>query len=330
MKSFIYYMIYAFFFLFFYVSYTFEYMKNFEIFIIISIITIISNIISILILNKKYKIKAVKIKEYKYWDEAEFPNIEPMHAGLILNNTQIDINSIIATIFLLEKKGILNIEIYGDKYYIKLNKIEKYDIDKLKEYEQKLLKFLFSSINDERKINLFEEINNIKKDYNKRIIINDICQIEKERVNKVFYKSCWEELTTFQEVTFGILLTNCMFGFLIVIASLAAGSSFILPIIVSYISQIILLIYFSNRKQLYIKYVSEVNKLQGLYNYLMEYSTIKDKEIKYSKLYEKFFLYAVGLGIADKFEKEFNQKNIDNRLITDIKLLMNNNYFSNK
>jgi uncharacterized membrane protein len=330
MKSFVYYMIYAFLFLFLYISYTFEYMKNFEIFIIISVITIISNIINVLILNKKYKIKALNIKEYKYWDEAEFPNIEPMYAGLILNKTPIDINSIIATIFLLEKKGIFNIEIYGDNYFIKLNKTEKSAIDELKEYEQKLVKILFSSINDDKKIKLTEEINNIKEDYNKRIIVNDICKVETERVNRVFYKSCWEELTTLQEVSFGILLTNCMFGFLIVFASLAAGSNFIIPIIFSYIIQIVLLIYFSNKKQLYIKYVGEVNKLHGLYNYLIEYSTIKDKEIKYYKLYEKFFLYAVGLGIADKFENEFSQKNIENRFVTDIKLLMNNNYFLNK
>lgn len=330
MEGFKYYMIYAFLFLFIYVSYIFEFMKGFEIFIILSITTILFNILTIFILNKKYKIKVANIKEYDYWNEAQFPNIEPIIAGLILNKTPIDVNGVIATIFLLENKGILHIEISGNEYYISLNKIEKSDIDVLKTYEQKIIKFLFSSTNDDRKINLAEEIDNIKKDYNKRIIINEICKEEEENFKSKFYKHAWEEMSTIQEVFFGILTIHSMFGFFVIIASFIANTALIVPILVVYFTQILLLVYSGNNKQLYIKYLDEANKLQGLYNFLIEYSTIKEKEIKYSKLYEKFFLYAVGLGIADKFEKEFDQYNIENRFVTDIKLLMNNNYFVNK
>lgn len=328
MKAFAWYMGYAVLFLLGYVFYVFQMHNGFEVFIILSSLTIVLNILSQININKKYKNTIKDIKEYEYWNEVEFPNIEPIHAGFLLNKTSIDINGIIATIFLLEKKGIFNIEIQGDKYFIGLNKIEKTVIDELQTYEQKIVKLLFTSIDDERKIDLAEEISSIKKDPDKRIAINKICRAEQDNASYKFYKSSWQEMTTLQETLYGVLAVHSLFGFFIILA--AFYTTLIIPVIVAYLLQLTLMIYMGNRKQLYFKYVDEVNRLQGLYNYLIEYSTIKDKEIKYSKLYEKFFLYAVGLGIADKFEKEFNQGNIENEFITDIQLLIKNSYFGNK
>lgn len=72
------------------------------------------------------------------------------------------------------------------------------------------------------------------------------------------------------------------------------------------------------KKWLKPEYLEEVNKLYGLYNYLKDYSDINKKEIKYVKLYEKFFLYAVGMGLEDKFENEFKQGSIDTDSISSI------------
>ena len=287
MKLLKYWYIYAGLLVFVYMVNLFENGKGFEIFLIISIVAIVSNIITKIKLDRKYKIKINNVKEYEYWNEAEFKYIEPIHAGLILNKTPIDINGIIATIFLLEEKGIFSIEISGDKYYIKLNKIGDIDIEKLKIYEQQIVKFFFSSINDDKKIDLTKEINNIKSDYSKRIIINDICKQEQKNVFKKFYKGVFEELSKTQTIVYALLSINCIFGYLIIFAGFIHMSNLVIPMIVVYTIQVCQQLYYISSKQLYIKYLSEATKLQGLYNFLTQYSTIKDKDIKYVKLYEK-------------------------------------------
>lgn len=81
-----------------------------------------------------------------------------------------------------------------------------------------------------------------------------------------------------------------------------------------YIIPIFGIIYFVKLlKTYYVKkeYIDEVAKLRGLYNYINEFSLIKDKEIKHYELYEEYYLYAISMGLADKVEKELKLNRID-------------------
>ena len=44
--------------------------------------------------------------------------------------------------------------------------------------------------------------------------------------------------------------------------------------------------------------------------------------MKYVKLYEKYYIYAINLNIAEKFNKEFNQRIFDSSIILNLQLLL--------
>lgn len=333
-KSWIYYLPYVFIYLFIYMPLASGSKEGHLSFIIISIICIIVNIAATIRINIRDSINCKDVEEYDYWYETEFPNIEPIHAGYILNRGKIDINGIIATIFLLEQKNIFKIEIINNKYYITLNKISIEDIEKLQQYEQKIVKFLFSNMNDENEIDLSKKIKEIKNNYEQKVIINNICKEEQIEATNRFYKfHVWDRFSN-NKILFHIeyllnftLVCNIIFGIITTIYAFV-NSSVLAPFcLLVYIIQIAIVIQNNSFKTLKHEYLDEARKLNGLYNYLLKYSNIKEKEIKYYKLYEKFFLYAVGLGIADKFEKEFKQESIENYFLTDINVLLKNNYF---
>lgn len=84
-------------------------------------------------------------------------------------------------------------------------------------------------------------------------------------------------------------------------------------------------IYAIKAKVLKPNYYERANKVYGLCNYLKEYSLISSKELKYAKLYEKFYVYAVSLGIAKEFEQEFKQEIVDNNFIFYTQLIFAKN-----
>ncbi len=313
-----------------YFSYVVSLKSGFLIFLIFSLVTMFLNIVFIFRLNKKYSLETKQINDYEYWRDVDFANIDPIHASFILNKKKVNIDGIIATIFLLELNGIFKISVLENDYYIELEKITNEQINQLKDYQQKIVKFLFSGIKDDRKLNLAEKINEIRKNYDKRIIINDICDNEQNNLILKFYKpfiGFFNDLGWQGNVIFGLLFVNVIFGWLFIVVSFMFQYDYSFLVVVSYLIQVMVLIYVFNRVEMRVEYLEEARKLKGLYNYLSRFTNLGNKQIKHYKLYEKFFLYAVGLGVANRFEKEFNQKEINSRFVTDMKILFKNNYF---
>ena len=48
---------------------------------------------------------------------------------------------------------------------------------------------------------------------------------------------------------------------------------------------------------------------------------IKNSEIKYIEIYDKYYLYALGLGLTSKIEKQYNFDEIDTNLKSNLKYL---------
>jgi uncharacterized membrane protein len=161
-------------------------------------------------------------------------------------------------------------------------------------------------------------IDKIKRDDTEKIKIKRICNNVEVDISK-FYNYFLTAINFREKIVWGMFFDNVFFGILSVILTIIHASfwnSFL--IIILYIIMLVLIIYMGKKKWLKPEYLEEVNKLYGLYNYLKDYSDINKKEIKYVKLYEKFFLYAVGMGLEDKFENEFKQGSIDTDSISSI------------
>ena len=134
------------------------------------IIFFISSIVlirEILKIKKIYNFKTIKSSEYEYWRDTDFKHIEPIYAGYLIGVDKININSIIAELFYLEEKEILDIDLINSEYYISLNtKISEESLNNLKSYESTIINLFFDSVIDNRRINLKEKLKQFDKEYN--------------------------------------------------------------------------------------------------------------------------------------------------------------------
>lgn len=88
-----------------------------------------------------------------------------------------------------------------------------------------------------------------------------------------------------------------------------------------YIINIINVIIYISKKFPEAKYLVEIKKLNGLYNFLNDFSNIKNLDIKYIEIYDKYYLYALGLGLTDEIERRYKFNSIDNNLKSNFKYL---------
>ncbi|MDD2377041.1 MAG: DUF2207 domain-containing protein [Clostridia bacterium] len=306
--------------------YIFGSKKGIEVAIIIYLILIVLNLSVIIAIKKKYRLSLDKITDYEYWRDAEFVDIDPIYADYLLHKTDININGIIATIFLLEQKSVFNIEMLDDQYYITLNIIDKDIFNNLKTHEQEIVKFLFDNIKDSQKVNLSERIKDINNNYETKVIINHMCEKIECQIDKKMYKEI--KLKDF-EVRYMVLDYISIFysymGLIIAFFVLSGAGTLGTILFVMWLIHSISFIYQSvvkSGKYFKDKYLQEMNMLNGLYNFLLDFSAWDYKDMKYVKIYEKFFVYALCFGITDKVEKQFGQENIKNNIITNIEILI--------
>lgn len=267
-------------------------------------------------LKKDYKLP------YEYWREAEFKHIEPIYANYLLKTDKININNVIATLFFLERKEILNIDFIEQEYYISINnEIDENKINELKLYEKEVIKVFMDSLQNNSKVNLREKLKQFDQEYGYKIILKDIYNEIGNFARRKFYeKDNNTELMPIMQC--GVV--NMIFGILILVLTLEFSSKAFIFNLITYIMMFIFLSYF-NKSTVRIKkeYEEEVKQLSGLYNYLAAYSLMGEKELKYVEIYNEFFIYAISLGIADKVEKEFNQKELNSELRTNLQILTN-------
>lgn len=307
--------------------------ENYYIIIYIFSVPLFFTIIYLINTSIKCRINYDKVPKYDLWMETNFSNIHPMYAGYLIRKSDIDINGVIATIFLLEDKNIFKINIMNDQYYISLSpEITKGNFNKLEEFEQKIVKLLFKSFDDKTIVNINEKIKEFDKQYDYKLVLNKLYKDIKQQVRLNFfndkfnmdiddYKFGWNAFLS-QFISFNVI--NVIFGWLIVSFNFSVPTKEYAYInLTLYLLSLLILIFMVISKQIKYTYVEEVNRLNGLYEYLIHYSNIKDMEIKYEKLYDKFFLYAVGMGIADKFEKEFSQGMLKNKFKLYLQIISN-------
>ena len=293
-----------------------------EVNIIGAIILIIINIIIKKHTDKEYK-KLIKPRmEYSYWRNVEFKNITPVEAGILSGKEKIGSNTFISILFELERQDIINIELVDKKYYISLKCRDLKKINELKEYESKIIKIVFKGTEDDSKIELLKVIKLISEDLGYKTYLDNIFKEIKNNILTKYYHSytdiginsllkviplfmilinCYSLISTsflFSD-TMKQLLNSELHNYAICIN--AVGGLLVIIQIVLFIKLI---------KTFYVKdeYLDEVYKLKGLYKYIIDFSTINEKEITHYELYERYYTYAVSMGIADKFEEELKSE----------------------
>jgi len=304
---------------------------KYSVFVTVSIITIIANIVLKRKEDKKYIASINNKTEYDYWRDISFRNITPVEAGKLLGVEKIGINTFVAILFELEKKQILNIENKGDKFYISLKSTKLEEINLLPYYESGIVKLLFTGTDDKSKIELNEIINTIKKDPEKKVYLDSIYKHIEEEIKEKYYTS-YLKYNSKDSKNYLVLLIasnnimmNVFMGFIYIVALVSSFSIEDIPnIALTVIATLLQVIVTANiYRYRYIKkeYIYELRKLNGLYNYINDFSNIKEKELKYYELYEEYFLYAVSMGIADKFEVDLGYNERLNDIKTNIKFL---------
>lgn len=307
--------------------------ENYYIMIYLFGIPLFFTVIYVISTSIKCKIKYDKVPKYDLWMETEFKDIHPMYAGYLIGKSNIDINGVIATIFLLEDKEIFKIDIMNDEYYVSLSpKITKEKFNELEEFEKKIVKILFKSFDDKTIVNIKEKIEEFDKQYDYKLVLDELYKEIKGQVKLDFFSNIFNiEIddynigwNAFFSQFFSFNVINVVFGWLFVAFNFSIPTKEYAYInLVLYLLSLFMIIFMSVSKRIKIKYLKQVNQLNGLYEYLTQYSNIKGMEIKYEKLYDKFFLYSVGMGIADKFEKEFSQGKLNNKFKLYLQIISN-------
>lgn len=296
--------------------------------IIMSLVTILIDIILKIVENKRYKETLNMKLDYDYWRDVKFKDISPVEAGKLLGVEDIGINTFIVILFELEKKGILNIDYVDGKYFINLESTNLDDINNLPYYERSIVKLLFSGINDKSKLEINKVIEMIKNEPEKKVYLDNIYKKIKNNIDIKYYTNYMNRMMENSEKYFinlifhNNLIMNIFISIMYLCMLVPVGSVLSIPVAILSLIQVLLVIYINNAKYLKEEYVEEVRKLNGLYNYINDFSNIKEKEIKYYELYQEYFLYAVSMGIADKFEIELGYDKLANDIKTNVKFLL--------
>ena len=279
----------------------------------------------ILVAKTKHKFKYDKVPKYEIWEDIETTIIDPIAIGYVTKRKKISLNNILSILLLLAEKKIVNIEILGNEYYISLKNIEK--IKDLKTYENTILRIFMGKLEKNKKVNLKERLTYLNKQYEYKILLKQLYKdIERDIKKKYFRplsKVVERKTGIISYVIYYIISSLLIYGCIPIIV--AFKMPIILVTIINLILYMILIgIYIYEQIAIIVNpnYFKELNKLYGVSKYLIEYSSISEKEMKYVKLYEKYYIYAINLNIAEKFNKEFNQRIFDSSIILNLQLLL--------
>jgi len=300
---------------------------GYVLFVLSSIISIMANIILKKKIDRKYSDSINKKVNYDYWREVNFNHITAVEAGAILGVEKIGINTFVVILFELKRKQIFNIENIDGKYYISLKTSDLEKINSLKYYEQNIVKMLFTGTDDKSKIELKQVIELIKNNSEKKVYIDRTYKYIENEIKNKYYTSYMNNITKYSKnylfalIILNVVIMNIFIGVVYFISLISALSIAIIPIIISIILQLIVAININTGAYIKKEYIDEVNKLNGLYNYINDFSNIEEKELKYYELYKEYFLYAVSMGIAEKFELDLGYNEITNDLKANIEFL---------
>lgn len=287
----------------------------------ISLINIVVVIVSIF---KKEKDLYKLVETDDYFRDLNFKLIDPLSAGVVTKTSKIGFNSIMIIIYELIDKSIIVRKYHQNKFFISLkNSITLEEVNSLSVEEQTIIKTIFTGTDDKNEYEMNNIISNIKNDIRKSELLNSMLD---ELSNKIMIKYFSSYMYSIDEtistlVAFIVVLpivTIVPFVFLSLENYMTI--KFIVPLIL-YILNFVFYWIFISKKFPREMYFDEIKKLNGLYNFLNDFSNIKSHEIKYVELYDKYYLYALSFGLTDKVEDEYNFDSIDNSIKSNLKYL---------
>jgi len=299
-------------------------------FIYISFLLTLVAILCIAIGFIKYNKELKEVQEYNYYRELKFKHVNATISGVLLKKTNVNINTILTAIYELSEKNILDIQWKENKNYITLKSHNKEEIKKLLPYQRKIVYYIFNDIDDNETYCLEEILKETKENAKKAYIIEDIEKDIKIFIKEKYYTNYLEYLKKESKMIYmgsSLYIPVFIFGGIYLIISLLTKEN-IVNSTVHFISVILsMMMFIYTLKGNFIKntYFEEVKKLKGLYNYMSDYTLLKQEESKFYQLYDEYYVYAIGLGLADKFEKELGQVELNNKARKAIQF-----YFQNK
>lgn len=291
-----------------------KYDKKKIIYIILLIATILSRNFILLILTgifiilgeknaKKDKLSKIDLKNNGEYFRDIIKGYTPAELSYI-DNFNIEDSDIVATLLNLSLKGVITLNenpntIEINNVETELSNNERYILDIIKSNkwnEFNKSKFLLEIINDALKNELIKESKTLKKGFGKIIIIWPIC--------------------------FCILITMAIFVFKNSELLETTVSFLILAFLIMIVMflPIMLIVFYSSynnkmQKEPYIrtKKGEQINaNLEGLKNYLNDYSSIEEKEYKELELWEDYLIYSVIFRQNNKLTEETIDKYIKN------------------
>lgn len=296
--------------------------------IFLNISLIISVSMGIIIYSKIQQKEASlneKIKTTDYFRNLDFKEIKPIEAGILTKKSKMGFNSILIIIFELIEKNILVNRHHNNKMYISLkNNITLEEIEKLPEEEKKIIKIIFTGTGDRNEYEINQIIDNIKSDVSKSQYLNLILNEIKYKISRKYLESHYFAHLNTPLATLMIFIIVIPFSLIIptiIIATTQSVNIGVVLMFILYIINLTIFIYFMSKKIPKNKYINEIKKLNGLYNFLNDFSNIKNLDIKYIEIYDKYYLYALGLGLTNKIEKQYDFNSIDNNLKSNFKYL---------
>ena len=294
-------------------------------------IGLIISLINLIILSSKMIIKELRLSEKienpDYFRNLDFKMINPIAAGLVTKTSTIGFNSVLIIIYELIEKGVFVRRYKHHQTYIKLkNGITLEEIQKLTSEEQTIIKTIFNGTDDHNEYEINQIIVDIEQDINKSHSLNLVLKEIKQKLKlKYFHSYLWsldEKIIT--PMCYTIVIPIIGFIPFIGISTVKPLNIGLILTYCLYITNIIIYIIFINKKFPREQYLNEIKKLNGLYNFLNDFSNIKNAEIKYIEIYDKYYLYALGMGLTERIEEQYNFAAIDIKLKSNLKYLFYN------
>ncbi len=281
-------------------------------------------------INKKYNDSFKDIQEYDYYRDTDFEKISAVASGILIHTEKPNINTIITAIYELSEKEIIKIQWKEQKNFLILKEHDKAKLDTLLPYEKSIVHFIFRSIEDTNEYCLEDILKETEENSTKNYILKDIEKEIKYYINEKYFSNIADYLKKAPIMSWlklGSMLCTIIFSLgwpFVLLSFFTLNNPLSIILIIEYLINLIIVFYYSRLRFIKPTYKEELYKLYGLYSYMSDYSLLHEQEIRFYQLYNSYYVYAMGLGLADKFEKELGQDTLNNEVRTALQFYLQN------
>lgn len=286
-------------------------------------------------------------QEFEYYREIPREDATPAEAITLIGKNVSSFQSkeigraFSATLLDLNLKGYLEFEVdknEKNKEIVKIKLLNENEIDKLKEDEKKIYKFVKTAISGEEYITA-KELEKYIKQHEITVVSfkESIDKRKKESLEKLEYID-EENIRKRRNYTGGIYgyfsLIVFAISFYAALLSTNVGILILAMCVISIINIIMNIIIISRLDQLTQKGIDEAEMWKGLKHYMEDFSMLDKREVPEITLWEKYLVYATAFGIADKVLKQLKtvypnlESMTSGNTYTCMNLMINTNFTS--